>query len=440
MTSEYQRVRRLVTKLRQAGDSDTWQQRLSAEHSPPSPSIRHARNIAEPHVRRRWQILQGATAVSERDQELLCDPSRLADAACYERNIENYIGTLQLPIGVIGPLRIRGTHASGDYYLPLATTEAALVASYQRGASLLTQAGGCTCVLLSEGLERSPGFAFNDLAEAGRFIAWVTEHFASLKRVAETTSQHVELCDMYVQVEGNHVYFTFEYTTGDAAGQNMVTIATQAICDYLQAQCPVRPAWFLVEANFSGDKKASALSFTNVRGKKVTAEARLPAQLVEKMLHTTPKRMSQAWQMSALGGVMSGTMGVQGHYANALAALYLATGQDVACVSESAVGVTRMELTEDGSLYTAVTLPNLILGTVGGGTGLPTQKACLRIANCEGSGCAQPLAEICAAVCLAGELSITGAMAAQEFTRAHQKLARGTHEIARSDKPDLRTL
>jgi hydroxymethylglutaryl-CoA reductase (NADPH) len=435
MTSEYQRARRRVRALRRTGNVDSWRQRLAPEHSPSPPVIRHARRIIEPRVRRRWDILRDQTAATQRDQNLLFDARRLPEAACYERNIENFIGTVQLPVGVAGPLRIRGTHACGDFYVPMATTEAALVASYHRGSLLLTRAGGCACALLSEGLERSPGFAFATLAEAGSFAAWATDNYEHFVRVAEATSHHVRLRDMYLQMEGNHVYLSFEYTTGDAAGQNMVTIATEAICNFIHDESPVRPQWYVIEANFSGDKKASALSFTNVRGKKVTAEVVIPAELLGSMLHTTAEMMSRAWRMSAMGGVMSGTMGIQAHYANALAALYIATGQDAACVSESAVGVTRMELIDGSSLYAAVTLPNLIVGTVGGGTGLPTQEACLRIANSAGSGSACQLAEICAAICLAGELSISGAMASQEFTRAHQRLARGNRTPSPRNEP-----
>ena len=174
----------------------------------------------------------------------------------------------------------------------------------------------------------------------------------------------------------------------------------------------------------SGDKKASAQSFLGVRGKKVSAEVRLPAKVVERHLHTTPQRMVDYWRMSALGGVMSGTIGVQGHYANGLAALFIACGQDAACVAEAAVGVTRFEPLGDGGLYASVTLPNLIVGTVGGGTRLPTTSECLRILDCEGDGKAARFAEICAAVVLAGELSIVGALCAGDFARAHRKLGR----------------
>src|SRR5262249_45379319 len=160
--------------------------------------------------------------------------------------------------------------------------------------------------------------------------------------------------------------------TGSASGQNMVTIATQAICDYIREHSPIQPRYSFVEANLSGDKKASALSFLGVRGKKVVAEVHLAQATVEHILRATPEVMVNYWRMSAVGGVMSGTIGVHGHYANGLAALFIACGQDAACVAESSVGITRMELNEQGGLYAAVSLPNVIVGTVGGGTGLPT--------------------------------------------------------------------
>ncbi|HEY5595684.1 MAG TPA: 3-hydroxy-3-methylglutaryl-CoA reductase, partial [Candidatus Bipolaricaulota bacterium] len=163
----------------------------------------------------------------------------------------------------------------------------------------------------------------------------------------------------------------------------------------------------------------------SVRGKKVTAEVTVPAALIEKRLHTTPTKMVHYWRMSGIGGVLSGSIGIQGHYANGLAALYIACGQDAACVAESAVGVTRFEVIEDGALYAAVTLPNLIVGTVGGGTGLPSQRACLELLKLAGPGHAQALAELCAGLCLAGELSIIGALCSGDFTRAHQVLSRG---------------
>jgi hydroxymethylglutaryl-CoA reductase (NADPH) len=272
---------------------------------------------------------------------------------------------------------------------------------------------------------RSPAFAFHTVLEAGTFAQWCLGHVEEIRAAADATSRHGRFRDLKFTVEGNHVYLLIEFTTGDAAGQNMVTIATAAVCEYIAAHCPVTPAYYFVEGNMSGDKKASAQSFQGVRGRKVTAEVRLPLQIVERHFHTTPKKMVDYWRVSALGGVLSGTIGVQGHYANGLAAVFIACGQDAACVSEAAVGVTRFEVGAEGELYGAVTLPNLIVGTVGGGTALPSQRACLEILGLAGAGHARAFAEVCAALALAGELSIIAALSAGQFAKAHERLARG---------------
>ncbi|MCF6254731.1 MAG: hydroxymethylglutaryl-CoA reductase [Gammaproteobacteria bacterium] len=395
--------------------------RLSPKHDTPAHSIPRDPRITEKTVTQRWKTLDCDASVQ---QELL-DERTKEQQAVYQRNIENFIGTVKLPVGIAGPLRVNGLFAQGDYYVPLATSEAALVASYSRGATLMTKAGGCTALLLNEGVSRAPGFAFKSLIDAGAFVAWTLGQIDEFKRLAEATTRFGKLQDMRVTVEGNHVYLNFEYLTGDASGQNMVTIATHAIFEYIKQASPVNIDYAFIEANLSGDKKACAQSFQSVRGKKVTAEVVISAELVKKTLHTTVTRMVDYWRMSALGGVLSGTIGVQGHYANGLAAFYIACGQDAACVSESSVGVTRFEVTAEGDLYAAVTLPNLIVGTVGGGTGLPSQRACLDIMGLGGQGKAQALAEVCASVSLAGELSIIGALCADHFASAHQSLARG---------------
>jgi hydroxymethylglutaryl-CoA reductase (NADPH) len=384
------------------------------------PRVPGGSHMSDEAVERRWALLPNPDGRRE-----LLDPDTAAHKESYKRNIEHFIGTVKVPVGLAGPLRVNGLFARGDYYVPLATTEAALVASYSRGSHLLSEAGGCTAVLLNEGVSRAPGFAFRNLREAGLFVLWATEHIDDLRRAAESTTRFGKLLDLRITVEGNHVFLNFEFFTADASGQNMVTLATEAICEHIEQHCPVRPRHHFVEANLSGDKKASAQSFLLVRGKKVSAEAVLPAGLVEKRLRTTPEHMVNFWRMSAMGGVLSGTMGLQGHYANGLAALYLACGQDVACVAESAVGVTRFEVVEGGDLYASVTLPNIMVGTVGGGTGLPSQRACLDVLGLAGPGKAQALAEVCAALCLAGELSIMGAICSGDFSRAHRLLARG---------------
>ena len=342
----------------------------------------------------------------------------------YQRNIENMIGTVKVPVGIAGPLQVNGTHAEGAYKIPLATTEATLVASYHRGCRLISAAGGCRALLIDEGVRRAPGFAFQNLNQVSEFVAWVRANFAKLQAAAASSTRFGKLIELHVDIEGNHVYLGFEYLVGDAAGQNMVTIATQEACDFILAYCPVKPQYHFIEANLSGDKKASALSFRGVRGKKVSAEIELPASLVKSYLHTSAEHMVEYWRMSAIGGVLSGSIGIQGHYANGLAALYIACGQDVACVAESAVGVTRFELAPGGDLYAAVTLPNLTVGTVGGGTGLPSQQACLELMNLAGGGNARAFAEVTAGLLLAGELSIIGALSAGDFVGAHKRLAR----------------
>ena len=376
--------------------------------------------LTDEAIRKRYEVIANPDPI----KALLFDDWTDQHKKTYEHSIENFIGTVKLPVGLAGPLRINGLCAHGDFYLPLASTEAALVASYSRGCQIITEAGGCTAMLLNEGLSRAPGFVFEGLKEAGSFLIWVINQLDAFRKVAEDTTRYGKLIDMSISVEGNHVYLVFEFTTGDAAGQNMITIASQAICDYIMKNSPVKPKTCFVEANLSGDKKASAASFVSVRGKKVTAEVVLSGDIVKHRLHTTPMQMCDYWRMSAMGAILSGTMGVQGHFANGLAALYIACGQDAACVAESAVGTTRMEVTADGGLYTAVTLPNLIVGTVGGGTMLPTQKACLDILKLSGPGHAQALAEVCASMALAGELSIIAALSCGHFTRAHERRTR----------------
>ncbi|MCW8962570.1 MAG: hydroxymethylglutaryl-CoA reductase [Gammaproteobacteria bacterium] len=422
MTVDHSKANLYLSSLLNNNNIDDLDERLKPKHHPARKKIPLFPGITDKALRRRWEAL----GVSEGIQSVLLDETTRNTAGRYEKNIENFIGTIKMPVGVAGPLRVNGVHAQGDYYVPLATTEAALVASYSRGAQLITKAGGCTTLLLNQGVSRAPGFAFASVNEVGRFVSWALSQIERFREIAETTTRFGKMKDVRVTVEGNHVYLNFEYETGDASGQNMVTIATNAICEWIKDNTPVTPQHFFVEANFSGDKKASAQSFLGVRGKKVTTEVILSEELVKKVLHTTPKRMEEYWRMSAIGGVLSGTIGVQGHYANGLAALYIACGQDAACVSESSVGVTRFELTNDGGLYAAVTLPNLIVGTVGGGTGLPSQQACLDIVGLAGAGNAAAFAEVCAAVCLSGELSIIGALCSGHFAKAHQSLARGS--------------
>lgn len=422
MASNEDRVGKFLERLLQSRSSAEIAQSLARSDKPLPPRIPGGSSVTREDVESRWQLL----SLSQERRAALYATGTGESLDLYSKNIENCIGTVKVPVGLAGPLRVRGTFASGDYYVPLATTEAALVASYARGARTISEAGGCVSILLHEGMRRTPGFALRSLTEAGLFAIWCMEQREALRAAAAQTTRHGELFDIGMAVEGNHVYLILDYTTGDASGQNMVTIATQAVCEYIMANATIRPEFYFVEANLSGDKKATAHSFVSVRGKKVSAEVTLPAELVQARLHTTPQNFDRYWKMSAIGAIQSGSIGVQGHFANALAALYIACGQDPACVAESAVGVTRFEVTDHGDLYASVTLPSVVVGTVGGGTALPSQHACLEIMGLAGPGKAQALAEVCGALALAGELSITAALCSGDFTRAHQKLARGS--------------
>lgn len=339
-------------------------------------------------------------------------------------NCENFIGNAQVPIGMIGPLHVVGTAAQGDFFIPLATTEGTLVASYHRGAKASRLCGGITSICFLEGVQRSPVFRFRDMADLGQFLIFALERREQFNEIVKSASRHAIIQDIKYNIEGNQLIVNFEFFTGDAAGQNMVTICTDLLCKWLVEHAPVKPGEWFIESNYSGDKKASAVSFTHVRGRKVSAEVHLKKEVVEKTLRCSPANMVQYWQSSTIGVIQSGSIGAQGHVANGLTALFIATGQDVACVSEAAVGITRMELTPEGGVYVSVTLPNLIVGTVGGGTGLATQKECLEMMDCYGDGKVQKFAEICGAVALAGEISIAAAIASGQFAGAHQKFGR----------------
>lgn len=423
MASSEERVRKFLKRLLEHRSALEVAESLSKTACESAPRVPGGSSVALSAVNRRWGLVQCAPDVR---QALLPELAE-GELAAYENHIENCIGAVKVPVGIAGPLRVRGVFASGDYYVPLATTEAALVASYSRGAQLISESGGCVSVILNEGVSRTPGFAFSSLVSAGLFAVWCMERRDQLSKVAAQTTGHGELSDIGVAIEGNHVYLLLGYSTGDASGQNMATIATQAVCNHITANAPVKPEYSFVEANFSGDKKATAFAFATVRGKKVSAEANVPKELLQRRMQTTPAEMERYWKLSAIGAVQSGSIGIQGHFANALAALYIACGQDPACVAESAVGVTRMEVNEHGDLYASVTLPSVMVGTVGGGTSLPTQRACLEILGLAGAGKARALAEVCAALALAGEISLTSAICAGQFARAHQKLARGKH-------------
>jgi hydroxymethylglutaryl-CoA reductase (NADPH) len=416
-------VARTIDHLRALLVGDDVRRRLAPKRTEPRPALRGAPTPSADSVAALWSRLREAGVATVAHERALADGATHDTAEAYAANIENMIGTVKVPVGVIGPLRINGLHANGEFFVPLATTEAALVASYGRGADIASRAGGVTAAMLSEGVLRSPGFKFADLVDAGLFLEWIVRSCGPLQAAAEATTRHGKLVSIEPVMDNDIVFLLCRYTTGDASGQNMVTLATEALCGHIEANCPIKPLVWFVEANFSGDKKSTYLSLLTGRGRKVSASVTIPRALVEKGLHVTTERMMDYAQMAGLGALLSGQFGAQGHYANGLAALYIATGQDAACVSESAIGVTRMEA-RDGDLFVSVTLPNILVGSVGGGTALPSQSAALELLGLRGDGKAAALAEVAAALCLCGEISIIGAIAAGQFTQAHRKFAR----------------
>ncbi|MBC2717111.1 MAG: hydroxymethylglutaryl-CoA reductase [Desulfobacteraceae bacterium] len=345
------------------------------------------------------------------------------DPKLTQGNIENFTGVAQVPIGFAGPLKINGEHADGEFLIPLATTEGTLVASYNRGIKMINLCGGITTTILDDVMQRAPGFIFDSAREARAFARWIDENIEDIRKQAEATSNIAKLIDIQKFLTSKLVYLRFNYTTGDAAGQNMVTAATFAACNWILDHFKGIRRHYM-DGNMTTDKKTSVINTLHTRGKRVTAEVILKRDLLIEQLRVDPETCEYYMQVSSLGTFMAGgsSNGVQN--ANALAALFIATGQDVANVVESSTGMVHMETTSEGDLYASLTLPSLIVGTYGGGTGLPTQRECLEILGCYGEGKALKFAEIVTAVAAAGEISLGAAVSSLEWVSAHEKLGR----------------
>jgi hydroxymethylglutaryl-CoA reductase (NADPH) len=340
------------------------------------------------------------------------------DPSIVTGNVEQFIGVAQVPIGIAGPLLVNGEHAQGEFYVPLATAEGTLVASYNRGMKLLREAGGVKATVMDDAMQRAPAFVFDSAREARAFGEWLTEHFDEIREAAEATTRSGRLRDIEQYSASRMLFTRFNYTTGDAAGQNLSGKATQAACDWIVANHPQVDHYFL-ESNFATDKKSSQVNMLRTRGKRVVAEATIPGELIEKHMHSTSELLFRARQVSNLGGFMSGVNNNGAHSANGITALFIATGQDVANVAESSAAFVHAELRANGDYYYSVTIPSLIVATYGGGTGLATQRECLELLGSYGKGKVRRLAEIVAATVLCGELSLGSAIVAEEWVEAH---------------------
>jgi hydroxymethylglutaryl-CoA reductase (NADPH) len=339
-------------------------------------------------------------------------------------NIEHFTGVAQVPIGVAGPLLVDGEHAQGEFYVPLATAEGTLVASYNRGMKLLREAGGVKVTVLDDRMQRAPAFLFPSAREARAFGAWLEEHFDEVAAAAESTTSTGKLQDIEQYSASRILYTRFNYTTGDAAGQNLTGKATAAACAWIMANCPEPIEQFFLESNFATDKKSSQVNMLRTRGKRVVAEATIPDALFRSVMNSSTDLMYRARQVSNLGGFMSGVNNNGAHSANGITAMFIATGQDVANVAESSAAFVYAERRDNGDYYYSVTIPSLIVASYGGGTGLPTQRECLELLGCFGAGKVNKLAEIVAATVLCGELSLGSAIVAEEWVQAHDLFGR----------------
>ncbi len=379
---------------------------------PALPIGKNSKDAAE-----RLRIVKETLGISH---EHITSHSFKAEAA--SRNIENFVGVAQVPLGIVGPLRVRGRHARGSFYIPMATTEGALLATVNRGCSVVTESGGAECLVLRDEMTRAPVFRVDGIRHGQEVSSWVASNMQRLKRETGRTTSHGKLLSATPYLSGRNLFIRFSFETGDAMGMNMATIASQRMCDLIEKETGAKT--ISVSGNMCTDKKAAAVNFIQGRGKSVAAEALIPEDVVRERLHSTSGLVAEAAvRKNLIGSAMALSAGFNSHFANMAAALFIATGQDAAQVVEASMGMTTAEETERG-LYISVFIPALEVGTVGGGTSLPTQQEALSIMGCAGSGKARKFAEIAAAVILAGELSTLAAQSKGELAKAHSALAR----------------
>ena len=344
------------------------------------------------------------------------------DALEAEKNIENMIGAVQIPLGYVGPLKINGQYAEGEFLIPMATTEGALIASVNRGCSVITKSSGVNVRIIKDEMTRAPVFRTKDINHAYEISEWVKNNFESIKNEAESTTSHGKLISITPFISGRSLHLRFSYNTGDAMGMNMATIATEAASRVIEKETGA--VLVSVSGNMCTDKKPAMINSLFGRGKTVIAYALIPKEILEEKMHTDSKTTEEVCiRKCGSGSTIAGSLGQNAHAANMIAAIYLATGQDPAQVVEGSLCMTTCE-DLSGDLYISVRLPSIEVGSVGGGTRLPCQKEALQMIDCLGSGKSKRLAEIVAAVVLSGELSTLCAQAAGHLGKAHSQLGR----------------
>ncbi|HLX08104.1 MAG TPA: hydroxymethylglutaryl-CoA reductase (NADPH) [Thermoanaerobaculia bacterium] len=345
------------------------------------------------------------------------------------RNCENFIGVAQVPMGICGPLRVRGNYVDGDVYVPLATTEAALVASTNRGCTAIREAGGAVVRVEDVGMTRAPVFRTSGIVQTQAFLRWIQDHYEDVRRVTEATSRYIKLLEVRPFAFGTTVFLRFRFDSGDAMGMNMATIACdRVVTDLIEPATGV--ACIGLSGNYCVDKKPAAINFQEGRGKRIYAEILLEAPVLHHNLRTNARDLVEVqYRKNLLGSIAAGSLGFNAHYANVLAAFFIATGQDPAHVVEGSLGVTCIEARGQDSVFASIFMPDVPLGTVGGGTALDTQREALAMLGVSPDPVRRGeatlrLAEILGAIVLAGELSLMAAFTSQDLARAHEKLGR----------------
>ena len=337
-------------------------------------------------------------------------------------NIENMIGVIQIPLGFAGPVQVNGDHAQGPFLIPLATTEGALVASISRGMSVITSSGGANVKVFADAMTRAPIFRVRGVEHAAEVMEWVNSHPGEMEMAVASTTSHGELIRIEFFPNGRSLHMRMSFRTGDAMGMNMVTIASEAVCEVISRNTGAELV--SVSGNMCTDKKPAAINSISGRGKTVVAEVTIPKDIVESKLHTSVDAFVETnTRKNLIGSAMAGSLGFNAHAANMVAAFYIATGQDPAQVVEGSNAMTVAE-DVDGDLYVSVRMPSVEVGSVGGGTGLPAQSEALEMIGCVGDDNALKLAELVAVTVLAGEISTIGAQAAGHLGKAHRELGR----------------
>jgi len=329
---------------------------------------------------------------------------------------ENLIGATAFPLGVAGPLLINNK----DHFIPLATTEGALVASVSRGCKAINLSGGAKTFIENVGVTRGPVFETSGLEESMKLKKWLKDNFNLLKTEAEKTSSHIQLKKLGTGIAGTYVYVRFYFDTQEAMGMNMVTIATEKISQFIQKNTSIR--CLAVSGNFCIDKKPAWLNFISGRGKRAWAEVVLKREVVKDVLKTTPEEFFEVWLSKCMiGSAMSGSLGFNAHFANVVAAFFAATGQDMAHTVEGGMGVTTSKVLKNGNLYISIYMPSVMIGTVGGGTKLKIKQEALSIIGAENS---IELAKVLSGAVLAGEISLLASLAQGSLAKTHEKLGR----------------